>query len=103
MPDAELQTLWLAHRGTPFPVAARGVEVRGVDLVLLDSLASGCVSSLVEVDCERDVTKASLLGELAPQIESVLPLLDGETRAYFSQLGRVVAAAIRVSGSREIA
>lgn len=78
----------------PFPSAARGAEVQGHDLVLLDSLAAGCISSLVDTAGNADPEKLSLLAELSKQIHRVTVKLDGEARQYFAHLSGVVEAAL---------
>ena len=95
MANSELNTLWATHRRMPFPPPACGLEVQGVDLVLLDSMAAGCISSLVDPAGHGDPEKLSLLAELAQQIRTVSAQLDGETRQYFVHLGGVAEAAIQ--------
>lgn len=104
MDISELCLLWVAHRKIPFPADARGAEVEGVDLVLLDSLAAGCISSIVE-QVEQvelaDSAKLSLLAELAQKIRTVSAHLDGETGRYFARLEKVVEAALRIGTHRQ--
>ena len=95
MANSELNALWVAHQQMPFPAAARGVELKGIDLVLLDSLAAGCISSLVDPAGQPDPEKLSLLAELSKQIQAVTVQLDGEVRHYFAHLGGVAEAAFR--------
>jgi len=52
----DIQKEWRAHLASGFPPAARGREVNGVDLVLVDTHAAGCIRSFVEtgaLDAER--------------------------------------------------
>jgi hypothetical protein len=97
----ELRLLWVAHRKIPFPADARGAEVEGVDLVLLDSLAAGCISSIVEQVEQGDSAKLSLLAELAQKIRTVSAHLDGETGRYFARLEKVVEAALHIGTHRQ--
>ena len=101
MANSDLNTLWAAHRRMPFPSAVRGAEVQGVDLVLLDSLAAGCISSLVDPAGHTDPEKLSLLAELSKQIQVVTVQLDGEARRYFAHLGGVAEAALRTGTHRK--
>ena len=100
MANSELNTLWAAHRRMPFPSAARGAEVRGVDLVLLDSLAAGCISWLVDPAQEGDPSKLTLFTELAQQIRDVSRQLDGESKKYFTHLSEVAEAVLRTGTHR---
>ena len=43
----DIATIWEAHRAARFPAAARGQEVDGVDLVLVDTYAAGCIETFV--------------------------------------------------------
>lgn len=101
MVDSGVKALWAAHQRTPFPSAARGTEVNGVDLVLLDSLVAGCVSSLLDANAVPDITKLALLRDLFPQVEGVLPSLVGESRVYFSQLAQVVVETLSDEASQQ--
>jgi hypothetical protein len=77
------------------------MEVQGVDLVLLDSLAAGCISSLVDPTGHGDAAKLSLLADLAQQIRAVCSQLQGETRQYFVHLGGVADAALVAGANRK--
>ncbi len=101
MVKPDLNTLWAAHRRIPFPPAARGAEVKGIDLVLLDSLAAGCISSLVDRAGERGPDELAQLAELAQQIRTIFTHLDGETRQYFARLSGVVEAALLTGDHRK--
>jgi hypothetical protein len=88
----DIVRMWDDHRKLRFPTRARDVEVGGVDLVLLDSLASGCISSYTTGDL--DPTKVELLKELASQLRRVEPELDSSTTDYFAQLSALVTAVL---------
>jgi len=100
MTNPRLEALWAAHVRTPFPAEARGAEIQGIDLVLLDALAAGCISSVIGADAGQGGASAARLRDLAPQVECVIPHLVGVPREYFSQLGEVIAEALR-GASRE--
>jgi hypothetical protein len=40
-----VERLWAVRMKAPFPPGARGAEVAGVDLVLLDADTSGCITT----------------------------------------------------------
>jgi hypothetical protein len=45
---AAVRTLFEAHRKAPFPSRWRGVDVGGIDMVMLDAHPAGCVSVWLE-------------------------------------------------------
>ena len=100
MTNSGLEALWASYGQMPFPPAARGVEVQGIDLVLLDSLISGCVSSLVDSGAPRDSSKLALLADLAQQLRGIAGQLDGETKRYFDALDQVAEATLLAAKSR---
>lgn len=60
---AEVARLYEQHRKLPFPRGLRGVDIAGVELVLIDSAATGCASSWLESGddvCERVLWLAPL-------------------------------------------
>lgn len=87
--------LWNEHVRAPFPARLRGVEVAGVDMVLLDADIAGCASAwqLNEgtLDDQRQRVVRSCLGDL----DHVLPSLKdvGELAYYrrLQELARLVA------------
>ena len=90
----DIARMWDDHRKLPFPTRARGVEVGEVDLVLLDSLASGCISSYTTGDGRLDPTKVELLKDLARQLRRVESELDSSTTHYFAQLSALISAVL---------
>ncbi len=84
-PDADLQREFDSFAGAPFPPAARGQEINGVDLVLLDSTAAGCIQFFASrgfLDEERMRTLKSCVEELG----KIVPLLSDDSAAYFKWL-----------------
>jgi hypothetical protein len=88
----DIQKAWEPHISTAFPSSARGVEIDGVDLVLLDSSTAGFISTFVasgrlasdQVDGLR--TCLALLADVVAKLPS-------DSRAYFghlADLGRAV-------------
>jgi hypothetical protein len=92
-----LSAMWAAHREEPFPGSARGREVQGIDLVLLDSLTAGCIESLTNGGLV-DSSKVSLLRDLAQQIGTVLPKLSAHEKQYFERLQAVANVALGARG-----
>jgi hypothetical protein len=74
--------MWTSRR--PFPDALAGSEVAGVDLVLLDADAAGCIGTYVAGRGARlNEECRQVLGRCLAELERVTALLDGEARAYF--------------------
>lgn len=83
--------LWESHRSRDFSVACRGMEVDGVDLVLLDADLAGCVETWLGSSRDLDADRLRLLRERRDELERVLPVLDDAAgSAYFESLRHVV-------------
>lgn len=77
----------------PFPPAARGREVDGVDLVFIHSKLADCLQTHLDrgvIDGER----ATVLEDYLPELARVVLLLDGDTAAYFARLLDLGAAVL---------
>jgi len=93
MITAQIQ-LWTDHRQDTFPASARGRDVCGIDLVLLDSLAAGCIDAFVNTDDVLDQPKLALLEDLVVQLRDILPFLELGEREYFERLQRLAQAVL---------
>ncbi len=96
----DIPKVWEMHLSAPFPSCARGREVSGVDLVLLDSSAAGCISTFIasgRIDDEQaHVLRRSLL-----LLGDAMNGLPSESRPYFERLagiGRAVLEAATPGG-----
>jgi len=94
MERAEIKRMWTDHRRAVFPASARGRDVRGVDLVLLDSLAAGCIDSFVNGGGNVEPSKLALLENLATQLRNTVPSLELGEREYFERLQRLAQAVL---------
>ena len=81
----DVQKDWLAHLASGFPAAARGRVVHGVDLVLVDTYAAGCIQSLVDRGA-LDVERTNALLGCVEELERAVPLLGADSVEYFSRL-----------------
>jgi hypothetical protein len=72
MDTAQIKRMWADHRRPVFPADAKGRDVRGVDLVLLDSLAAGCIDAFVVTGGSVEPSKLALLENLATQLRSTV-------------------------------
>jgi hypothetical protein len=86
MSEEKNSQLWQQHQGTPFPPGYGGEEVEGVDLVLIDTYASGCISSAIGNRRPLDIERARILKECIIDMEKVLPKLKGDAHEYFFDL-----------------
>ncbi|MEV4195364.1 hypothetical protein [Streptomyces toxytricini] len=91
---AGLARLWEEHRRAPFPDGFRGVDVGGVDLVLLDAEVAGLVRR--ELSGGLDDGGFAVLWRCIAALDRIVPLLHEEYCAsYFARLramARVAAA-----------
>ncbi|MDT9594115.1 hypothetical protein RDV89_13615 [Nocardioides zeae] len=84
------------HRARPFP-DCRGVEIDGVDLVLVDADLAGCVDALLS-SAGRSPQHEVELRRVVADLERVVPLLPAEWVPYFAaarDLGRAALAVRR--------
>lgn len=82
----QLSCLWAEHRSALFPGRLRGLDVAGVDMVMLDGDIAGCISSLLSTD-SLDQRRRAILKRSIRDLQSVLPLLTVENElAYYDRL-----------------
>ncbi|MDG4859055.1 hypothetical protein P8605_12970 [Streptomyces sp. T-3] len=87
-----LRPLWEEHRQAPFPGRFRGVNLAGVELVLLDSGVAGLV--MEELGGGLNDDEVAILWVCITDLDKVLPLIDDEyCRNYYARL-RVLAGLI---------
>jgi hypothetical protein len=94
MEDAErdeVSGLWERHLGREFPADFRGEEVDGVDLVMLDADAAGCIETWLGSSSNLDAAGIQMLPVLGSELDRALPALrDTAGRDYFASLRGVV-------------
>lgn len=78
--------IWLEQ---PFPDGYRGHETEGVDLVLLDTFAAGCITSFVSSRGRIAFDHITVLKECLRQLDSILPWVGVEARMYFHELREI--------------
>ncbi len=78
--------IWLEQ---PFPAGCGGQEVEGIDLVLLDTFAAGCITSFVGNRGRIEPNQIAVLKECLHDLDSVVPLLEGEARTYFQEMRNI--------------
>ncbi|MFE2865617.1 hypothetical protein [Embleya sp. NPDC059259] len=84
-PDDRLAGLWVEHLRAPFPAGFRGVDVGGVELVLVDADVAGIVQR--ELNGGLDDDGIAVLWARIADLNGVVPLLNEEYCAsYFARL-----------------
>ena len=83
-----IKELWQEHLVTPFPKSFKGMDVSGIDFVMLDADIAGCVGAFIERGT-LDVWRTAILGLCYHDCEYILPVLNEEVAAYYWRLGRL--------------
>ncbi|MDH6228848.1 hypothetical protein M2169_005818 [Streptomyces sp. MJP52] len=92
----EAARLWQDHRDAAFPAGLRGVELEGIDMVLLDAETAGCVRTWIDNEGVLDLKRERILQAGVEELELVIPqITDPSGRAYYERLHRL---ALLVSG-----
>ncbi|MEU9500004.1 hypothetical protein [Streptomyces sp. NPDC048196] len=90
--EAAVARLWQEHLGADFPARLRGVELAGIDMVLLDANIAGCVSAWRNGEGSLDAERHRILRLCLADLNTVLPLLTGEDdHEYYGRLHRLAA------------
>ena len=80
------------------------MEVRGIDLVMIDADTAGCISTFLSRDRTLDTWRLAILGLCYRNLSVVVGELDGGARVYFSRLENLaglVLRAIAAKGERD--
>lgn len=84
-PEDQLARLWEEHRRALFPASFRGVDIEGVDLVLLDADVAGLVQR--ELNAVLDDRGIAILWACIADLDKIVPLINEEyCAAYFARL-----------------
>jgi hypothetical protein len=92
---AAAKALWDAHAHQQFPPRLRGLEVEGVDPVMLDSDIAGCVASWIAQSSRLDVDCRSILMRSRDDLDRLLTgLEDDDECGYFRRLRELATLAL---------
>jgi hypothetical protein len=91
----EVQELWREHQQASYPDGYRGVDVGGVELVLLDADIAGCVSTFLGDQRRLDPQRIAILGRCYRDALRVTQELEGEARDYFGRLEHLAGAVLK--------
>lgn len=86
-----LLRLYEHHQRRPFPRELKGREIDGECLVLLDSLAAGCIAGFFSgrEGFRLDPQRVQLLESVAVSLARICPQLADEHRPYFDSVRRL--------------
>ena len=90
----EIRRLWREHQNAPYPDGYRGVEVAGVELVMLDADIAGCVSTYLGNGGRLDLQRTAILGQCYRDVSLVVRELTGSARDYFGHLERMAGSVL---------
>ncbi|MFE0463494.1 hypothetical protein ACFW1A_30000 [Kitasatospora sp. NPDC058965] len=84
-PEDRLAGLWEEHRRAPYPESFRGVDIDGVELILLDADTAGLLGRELKGGLDSD--GVALLWACIAALDRVLPLINEEyCSSYFTNL-----------------
>ncbi|MGW0435334.1 hypothetical protein ACWDV4_22690 [Micromonospora sp. NPDC003197] len=85
--------LWNVHLRADFPDRLRGVDLLGVDMVMLDADIAGCVSTWLGNRGRLDRGRQEVLARCVADLDRVLLILVGQQeRAYYGRLRTMAVA-----------
>ncbi|MFE2579609.1 hypothetical protein [Streptomyces sp. NPDC059378] len=91
--DGRLAVLWQAHRRAPYPESFRGVDIEGVELILVDADVAAVVRR--ELDGGLDDRCIAYLWARIADLDKVVPLINEEYCAsYFAGLAVLARLAV---------
>ncbi|HEX8235381.1 MAG TPA: hypothetical protein VF600_05450 [Abditibacteriaceae bacterium] len=85
----EIEQMWQQFAAMPFPKGCGGKEVADVCLASVDTFAAGCVCTFIGWRGRLDAERIKCLQSCIDDLEIVVPLLDGQAKAYFEHLLQV--------------
>ncbi|MFD8546906.1 hypothetical protein [Streptomyces sp. NPDC059649] len=95
--EAVVARLWQEHLEAEFPAGLRGVDLDGIDLVMLDADIAGCVTTWRNNGGSLDAKRLRTLRDCITELDQVLPLLiDAEELRYYKRLHRLATATSQI-------
>jgi len=70
----------------PFPADCRGKEVEGVDLVMIDSVIVGCISTFIGENGNLDQQRLKTLKGSRNDLTAIIPKLSADAKEYYVML-----------------
>ena len=84
----KIEDIWQEHQEATFPSACRGVDIDGIDFVMLDADIAGCVSTFLKRRT-LDLWRTAILGVCYRNVTYALAQMPVEGRPYFQRLERL--------------
>ncbi|MER5974454.1 hypothetical protein ABT112_32910 [Streptomyces sp. NPDC002055] len=88
-PEDRLARLWEEHRRAPFPESFRGVDIAGVELILLDADVAAVLQR--ELDGGLDTQGIAVLWACIADLDTIVPLINEEYCASYVTRLRTMA------------
>ncbi len=82
----EIEQMWQQLRLLRFPRGYGGKEVSGVCLVSVDTFAAGCIDTFMRCRGRLDADRIRSLQGCVEDIETAVPMLQGEAKVYYELL-----------------
>lgn len=104
MPTLPIHALWEKHLSEPFPAGLVAEEVDGLNVSILDAVASGCIAHFLAHDGQLDVRRTAMLGLTYRHLAVVARALEGAGQDYFlrlEDLAHEVLQSVRDSAAEE--
>ncbi|WP_439663056.1 hypothetical protein ACSHWB_17390 [Lentzea sp. HUAS TT2] len=80
---AEVARLYEQHRKMPYPNGQRGLEIAGVELILVDVHAAGCVSSWLENGDDLNEHARWMAPLCLDELRKVVPVFADPRSGYY--------------------
>jgi hypothetical protein len=80
---AEVARLYEQHRKLPYPKGQRGMEIAGVELILIDADAAACASNWLNDDGKVSEKTLCLAAHCLDDLRKVVPMFADPRSAHY--------------------
>ena len=91
----ELKKLYKEKSKMRFPSGYSGEEIKGIDLILLDSTTEGCISTFIGNEGKLDPWRMAILGMCYRDLVVVIENLDGYAKEFFEKLEKMTEIVLK--------
>lgn len=99
MENKLIEELWEEHQLATFPKGYRGMDVSGIDFVMLDANVAGCVDTFLSRG-NLNLSQTAILGLCYRNLSYVMPILNEEGATYYWRLERLAELVLRAVAVR---
>ena len=85
----DIKQLWEEHQKSPFPNEMNDKKINDTDVVEINAIASGCISSFIESGGSLDPNRKIILNNCMSMLKELNPTLVGNAQVYFGKLYRL--------------